>query len=404
MALSALLTALNLEQHEPALREAELTVDNLCGVWRTRGWSGLGVALRRATTFQADELGRARFWHALVHSHCSPSAPGILPLLAQTAATGAWAWVDANGKRHTSTQTAETGAWAWVERAERRLEEDDGAEAAAAERAWPFAKLAADAAEMGCQNSTETRKSSLQPALEANVTSCSAGPTLHEGGVPLFVRWEEYVPRYLASANHVRFVQFGANCGRNTKSCAVGGDPVWNYVQHCGWRGLAFEPVAGTFQELCRNVAAIGGRVRPLRAVISNETGSAWMKINAPDGGERSHVMPAPQSGTEPSSLVQRTPSLSLHDVWSQDGVDVLIVDAEGFVERVLGYSPLPTPLPQLVLFEHVYLSEPQRARIDANLLGQGFHRIADLRHMDARGANAPPQDRLYGRLRIKPQ
>ena len=82
----------------------------------------------------------------------------------------------------------------------------------------------------------------------------------------------------------------------------------------------------------------------------------------------------------------------------------VLIVDAEGFVERVLGYSPLPTPLPQLVLFEHVYLSEPQRARIDANLLGQGFHRIADLRHMDARGANAPPQDRLYGRLRIKPQ
>ena len=112
--------------------------------------------------------------------------------------------------------------------------------------------------------------------------------------------------------------------------------------------------------------------------------------------------MPTPRSGTEPSSLMQRIPSLSLHDVWSQDGVDVLIVDAEGSEERILGYSSLPTPLPQLILFEHVNLSESQRARIDANLLSQDFHRIADLRHMDTRGVNAPPQDRLYGRLRVK--
>ena len=380
MALGALLAALHLEQHEPALREAELTVDNLCGVWRVSGWSGLEVSLRRATTFQTDGLGRARFGHALVHSHCSPSAVARGP--AQAAAPGAWTQAAATGA------AAEILAWTWT---------------TGAERPWPFATLAAaDAAEMGCQNRTENRKSSLQPKLEANVTSCSAGPTLNTGDVPLFVRWEEYVPRYLASATHVRFVQIGANCGRNTKSCAVGGDPVWNYVQSCGWRGLAFEPVPGTFQKLCRNIAAIGGRVRPIRAVISNETGSAWMKINARNGGERSHVMPTPRSGTEPSSLMQRIPSLSLHDVWSQDGVDVLIVDAEGSEERILGYSPLPTPLPQLVLFEHVYLSESQRARIDANLLSQGFHRIADLRHMDSRGANAPPQDRLYGRLRVK--
>ena len=382
MALGALLTALHLEQHEPALREAELTVDNLCGVWRISGWSGLEVSLRRATTFQADGLGRARFGHALVHAHCSPSAVGTLPLArnpAQAAATGAW------------TQTAATGAWTWA---------DD------AERAWPFANLAADASGMGCQDRTENRKSPLQPKLEAeaNVTSCSAGPTLHAGDVPLFVRWEEYVPRYLASATHVRFVQIGANCGRNTKACAVGGDPVWNYVQSCGWRGLAFEPVPSIFQKLCRNIAEFGGRVRPLRAIISNETGSAWMRVNARNGGERSHVVPTPKSGTEPSSHVQRIPSLSLHGVWSRDGVDVLIVDAEGSEERILGYSPLPTPLPQLILFEHVYLSESQRARIDANLLSQGFHRIADLRHMDARGANAPPQDRLYGRLRFQQQ
>ena len=384
MALGALLAALRLEQHEPALRAAELTVDALCGVWRTSGWDGLEVSLRRATTLEADAFGRARFAHALVHSECSPTAAGILPLLArnrpQTEATGAW------------KQTVATPPYAWTW--------------AAAERAWPFAKLAADAAEMGCQNRTETRRPALQPRLgaEADATSCAAGPPpLQAGDVPLFVRWEEYVPKYLASAKHVRFVQIGANCGRNARSCAVGGDPVWNYVQSCGWRGLAFEPVPGTFQKLCRNIAAIGGQVRALRAVVSNETGSAWVKISARNGGERSHVVPTPAGGIGPSSLVQRIPSLSLEDVWSPEGVDVLIVDAEGSEERILGYGALPTPLPRLVLFEHVYLSEAQRARIDANLLSQGFERVADLRHMDARGANNPPQDRLYGRLRITP-
>ena len=359
MALGALLSTLNLERHEPALRDAGLSVNNLCHAWQVSGWSGLEVLLRRAATFQTDGLGRARFGHALVHSRCAPSTAAVLGGQTQIAATV--------------------------------LSEQ-------ALRAWPFMAAPVElSAHMRCRFSS-------QPQPEANVTSCTTGATLNEGDVPLFVRWEEYVPKYLASVTHVRFVQIGANCGMNTKSCAVGGDPVWNYVESCGWRGLAFEPVPGTFQKLCRNIAAIGGRVRPIRAIISNETGSAWMKIVQRHGGEKSHVLPTPQRDSIPWGYGHVMPSLSLYDVWPQDGADVLIVDAEGSEERILGYGPLPLPLPQLVLFEHNSLSESQKARIDANLLDQSFHHIADLKHMDAHStaANLPPQDRLYGRLRVK--
>ena len=45
--------------------------------------------------------------------------------------------------------------------------------------------------------------------------------------VPLGVRWEDY-PAYLPSnLRGVSFVQVGANCGRNSPDCAVGGDPIW---------------------------------------------------------------------------------------------------------------------------------------------------------------------------------
>ena len=38
--------------------------------------------------------------------------------------------------------------------------------------------------------------------------------------VPIYLRWEEH----LTSVRNVSFVQVGANCGANTRECAVGGE------------------------------------------------------------------------------------------------------------------------------------------------------------------------------------
>ena len=64
-------------------------------------------------------------------------------------------------------------------------------------------------------------------------------PVVNQESVPLFIRWDDYLPQHLSSARNISFLQIGAHCGMNTPRCAVGGDPVWEYVASCGWRGTA---------------------------------------------------------------------------------------------------------------------------------------------------------------------
>ena len=58
--------------------------------------------------------------------------------------------------------------------------------------------------------------------------------------VPLFVRWEDYVPRYLRRVDNVFVVQIGANCGKNTYGCASGGCVI-----------SAFEHASSSYIDLC---------------------------------------------------------------------------------------------------------------------------------------------------------
>jgi hypothetical protein len=71
--------------------------------------------------------------------------------------------------------------------------------------------------------------------------------------VPLFIRWEDYIRKVIPRRRFedVTFVQIGANCGKNTFGCAVGGDPIWSYATMCGWRGVVVEPVSYVFKKLC---------------------------------------------------------------------------------------------------------------------------------------------------------
>ena len=52
--------------------------------------------------------------------------------------------------------------------------------------------------------------------------------------VPLFIRWEDYAQYLPQNLREVTYVQIGANCGKNTFGCAVGGDPIWSYATSCG--------------------------------------------------------------------------------------------------------------------------------------------------------------------------
>ena len=256
--------------------------------------------------------------------------------------------------------------------------------------------------------------------------ACRTPLELPEGDIPLYIRWEEYVPTFLATVEGVSFVQVGANCGLNSRQCAVGGDPVFAYARACRWHGIAIEPVKRTYEALVANYATTTPLVRPMQALISHtrldnstvvamgETSTAY---DASDPKQRRSIQKFLAASLKRSSTaagssasrkrpahpeLERVPQRTLADVWPDGGATVLVVDAEGNEPSILGSHSLPWPLPQLILFEHFHLSDAQRERVDVQLRRQGFEHIADLKHRDqgALRLNMTAQDRLYGRRR----
>jgi len=245
--------------------------------------------------------------------------------------------------------------------------------------------------------------------------SCHTPLRLRRREIPLFVKWEDYVPTYLSSIHNVSFVLVGASCGANVRDCAIGGDPIWNYAVSCGWHGVAVEPIRRMFARLCHHYGRFSRHVTPLHALVTGFRGD----VVVADRGETSRVVRLPQRtnntygtlsdrykwrASHLASNEEVVSSLTLRDIWPiPHGAAVLVVDAEGSEKAILGEADLPSPLPHLVLFEFVYLSNRTQQLIDINLRRQGFIKLGDLKHRDrnAELLRLGAQDRLYGRRRL---
>lgn len=131
--------------------------------------------------------------------------------------------------------------------------------------------------------------------------------------VPLFIRWEDYIRKVIPRRRFedVTFVQIGANCGKNTFGCAVGGDPIWSYATMCGWRGVVVEPVSYVFKKLCKNYAR-WPQVLPLRAAISDAPGVTLMSLGA---GEMNKVIHIGAQGRAPRRN-ESVRALTLEMLW----------------------------------------------------------------------------------------
>eukprot|EP00966_Prymnesium_polylepis_P037943 880196-Prymnesium_polylepis.1 len=222
--------------------------------------------------------------------------------------------------------------------------------------------------------------------------SASSPPVLGVDSQPLFVKWEEYIGRYLHDIENISFVMVGANCGRNNLRCAVGGDPVWEYATQCaGWQGVVIEPISETFEEL--RAAYRPYPVLPLRVAVSDHAGVGTMLVE-----HELSILSSLGGSDATSRRTETVPLVTLADFWPGSGFVILAIDAEGSEPKILG-SPLPRPRPRLVLFEMVSLNASQLAAIDTTLVAQGYEHVHDLHHKDdyAVRHGLPPQDRLYG-------
>jgi len=215
---------------------------------------------------------------------------------------------------------------------------------------------------------------------------------LEDGHVPLFVKWENYLGKYLHDVN---FVQIGGNCGTNLPDCAVGGDPIWEYATRFGWNGIVLEPVPKIFSKLTDNYKPYPS-VKPVQALVSNHSGVG--RIGG--GGETSHeISLSRKKGVE-------VPTYTLQTLWKdvfgadKKKVDLLVVDAEGNEPKILS-GKFPEPKPTLVLFEISSLQPEELDSIDRNLKKEGYVLEKQLKHQDKIGLTMAPQDALY-KLRSK--
>jgi len=213
--------------------------------------------------------------------------------------------------------------------------------------------------------------------------------------VPLFIKWEHFMPK----TRDLFFIQIGANVGKNVGS----GDPIWEYVRPCNWSGAAVELVPDTFLKLKTNYADMEAlnRVVTLNHGVSDKSGYA--KISG--SGETASIgsIVADKNQTEGYGDGVAVEIVTISSLWSRlkdhipsSGVDILVLDVEGNEGNILARENLPFPRPTRILFEIAHLSVKEKDEIDEKLRSQGYRQSADLIHRDRLGLAMPPQDRLY--------
>ena len=139
--------------------------------------------------------------------------------------------------------------------------------------------------------------------------------------------------------------------------------------------------------------------MKPLRAAVAARSGAGFISLGQ---GEMNHLVTAEYSRVHHRN--QSVKLVTLKQAWSElpprtGRVHVLAVDAEGAEKSILGAGDMPAPPPELVLYEHSHLSLAARRRIAANLLRQGYEKLAELKHQTPKGRGQGPQNQLYGRV-----
>jgi len=181
----------------------------------------------------------------------------------------------------------------------------------------------------------------------------------------------------LLSRPHVRFIQIGSNDGRT-------GDPLWTFRRYRNWSGIVVEPVDYVFRRLARNYARWPGRFTLENVAVACESGSrpfhyfqesddlkaGYHQVGSlnPDllkthltwftGAEHRIV-------SEPVRCVTFTELCEKNDVTA---VDLLHVDAEGSDGEILEQVNRTRIRPAVVLYEHVHLTDADRATTSARL------------------------------------
>lgn len=181
------------------------------------------------------------------------------------------------------------------------------------------------------------------------------------------------------------FVQVGANDGQMM-------DPLRKQVLKSRWRGLLIEPVPQLFEQLSRNYAAAGSRVRPVNVAVAAQEGRLpFYHLRAhPDlpplpswaqglGSFRrdvilSHRNRLPDLDRYLTEIA--VPSLTwtgLCEHYEVERIDLLVTDTEGYDFEIIRQIDFTRWRPALIVYEHHHFTPQTRADCQALLHAQGY-------------------------------
>ena len=201
--------------------------------------------------------------------------------------------------------------------------------------------------------------------------------------------WGEHVQRslleQLLGADHVFFVQIGANTGANPN------DPIYQLVRARRWKGILVEPVPSVFEKLKQNYSSSRELIFE-QAAISDESNAAsgTVELCVPldmfmadtDGKDAIHYsqfssIESTRSGIAHAHKKISVPCLTFPTLLAKHGiesVDLLVTDTEGHDYFILSSIDLSSGTkPRVILFEHFYMTSDEYADLTSRLGACGY-------------------------------
>lgn len=191
----------------------------------------------------------------------------------------------------------------------------------------------------------------------------------------------EILCRFAEKTDEFFFIQVGANDGYTN-------DPVHWFIQLYNWQGILLEPQEKVYEEELKCTYGDLENLELINAAIDSECGekdmykvgfsdSKWatglssfkkdmiekqytrgyIEDKAQENGEDLPVDKADYIATETVRTITFEQLLEERNI---DGINGLFIDAEGYDHKVLELYDFDAYLPQLILFEHLHMTEEQ--------------------------------------------
>lgn len=206
------------------------------------------------------------------------------------------------------------------------------------------------------------------PALHGLLKTCFLSLPVAIRGRQMI--WDALVALAIKRNQDVFVLQIGANDG-------VHDDPVSRFIRKYRWNALLVEPVPAIFERLKANYRGVSGVQFANVAISDKDESRPFYFIDDPN-----HELPAwagevgsfirelvteEISGRDVRGFIREieVPCLTPGTLLTQHNVkkvDIVVIDAQGYDDRILLQLPLDSIRPALIIFEHCLLTDEQRA------------------------------------------